>query len=312
MTEPSRVAPSPGPAPIRPKVVYVMGSGRAGSTILGVTLGNCDGAFFVGELDRWLPSGGRPVLGGTARTRFWNEIRQRVEVPDGLRAARPKDTLERAGGPLRPRGWRGRRGLRRRYRTLNAALFGAIAERAGASHVIDTSHFPLRARELRDVEEIDLYLLFITRDPQRMLASFTRTVRGDDPFGRLRLIAATNIDLWVTHLLSIFVFSGHPAERRLFLRYEDFTADPSAALRRIMDVVGLAGELPNLQALDTGLALGGNTLLRAATVSLQGENRRPAGGSRLTELLQAPLTGAMAKLQPALATPGATPPAGGN
>jgi hypothetical protein len=172
--------------------------------------------------------------------------------------------------------------------------------------VIDTSHFPLRARELERVPEIDLYLLFIARDPQRMLASFTRTVRRDDPFGRLRLIVSTNIDLWVTHLLSILVFARHPPQRRLFLRYEDFTADPAAAVAQIMELVGLTGPLPDLQVLHTGLALGGNTLLRAETVALKGENRRPAGGSRLTELLQAPLTGAMARLRPSLAHPAAT------
>ncbi|HEX4467726.1 MAG TPA: hypothetical protein VH025_11110, partial [Solirubrobacteraceae bacterium] len=46
------------------KVLYVMGAGRSGSTILGVMLGNCEGIFYAGELDKWLPREGRPKREG--------------------------------------------------------------------------------------------------------------------------------------------------------------------------------------------------------------------------------------------------------
>jgi len=58
-----------------------MGSGRSGSTILGVALGNCDGVFYAGELDNWLVRSGTPVLGGLERTRFWSTVRD--DVPGG-------------------------------------------------------------------------------------------------------------------------------------------------------------------------------------------------------------------------------------
>src|SRR2546423_15271469 len=54
----------------RPKVVYVMGAGRSGSTILGVTLGNCADVFFAGELDKWLALSGKPTGEDTERVRF--------------------------------------------------------------------------------------------------------------------------------------------------------------------------------------------------------------------------------------------------
>ena len=60
----------------RPKVVYVMGSGRSGSTVLGVTLGNCESVFYAGELDAWLERSGAPILGGLERTRFWKAVRE--------------------------------------------------------------------------------------------------------------------------------------------------------------------------------------------------------------------------------------------
>ena len=39
---------------VRPRVIYIMGAGRSGSTILGVSLGNCADLVYAGELDKWL------------------------------------------------------------------------------------------------------------------------------------------------------------------------------------------------------------------------------------------------------------------
>jgi len=275
-----------------------MGSGRCGSTILGVTLGNCDGMFFVGELDRWLPTNGTPVLGGTERTRFWNQVRAEVEVEPGLLGDAARDSLERALGPLRLRHWPGRRRLRRRYRATMAELYRAIVHVAGATHVVENSHFPLRARELKAIEGIDLYLLFLVRHPQSVLASFTGTVNRHDVAARRRLILTTNGDLWLTHLLSIWVFLRHRSDRRLFLHYEDFTADPDGVLRQILDLSGSSAALPDLTHLLTGYPMFGNRLLRSEVVALKPETPRPARTSRVTAVLQMPLMAMMSGLRP--------------
>ena len=277
-----------------------MGSGRSGSTILGVALGNCEGALFVGELDRWLPSGGRPSLGGTERTRFWDAVRERVDAPPELMSGEARDQLERAGGLFRVRGRRGRRRLRRSYRRVTGDLIRAIVAVGGVTHVVDTSHFPLRARELKQIEGIEVYLLFMARDPRTMLASFTRAVNPHDRVTRARLVLTTNVNLWITHLLAIFVYLRQRRDRRLFLKYEDLTAEPQRVLREILDLVGSTAELPDLANLSTGWPMGGNPLLHSEVVALQGENRSPARGSRLTALLQLPLTAAMRRLRPAV------------
>ena len=55
-----------------------MGAGRSGSTILGVCLGNCDGVFYAGELDKWLPRKGRPAGEREERRELWSRVRERV------------------------------------------------------------------------------------------------------------------------------------------------------------------------------------------------------------------------------------------
>jgi len=278
-----------------------MGSGRCGSTILGVALGNSEGAFFVGELDRWLPAEGRPVLGGSERTRFWSAVRSRVDADPELLSGRTRDSFERALGLLSPRSRRWSRRLRPAYRSTTERLYRAIAAEAGATQIVESSHFPLRAQELKAIDGIELYLIFLVRHPQSVMASFTKNVNRNDHPAMLRRILTTNLDLWATHLLAIRTFLGHPVQRRLFMRYEEFTADPRAVLERVLEMVGSAADVPDLGHLSTGFPMGGNRLLRSDFVALGAETPRPARTEPITAVLQAPFEALFARLGPVAA-----------
>ena len=177
-------ASSEAPAPVkagRPKVLYVMGAGRSGSTILGVALGNCESVFFAGELDRWLARPGSPVTVGAQR--FWSRVSEEVE--DARSCRRQDDLLERSSALFDIRKWPLRRRMRGRYRRVSEELFLAIGIVTGASNIVDSSHYPLRARELRSLQGIDLYLLFLVRDPQSVVASLGREDVPERRFGML-------------------------------------------------------------------------------------------------------------------------------
>lgn len=282
----------------RPKVVYVMGSGRSGSTILGVVLGNCEGVFYAGELDNWLARAGEPLLGGTERTRVWGAVRERVTGASDLFGRDCQRLLERSSASLRPHRWRQRRRLRTRYRPVTESLYRAIAGVAGATHVVDTAHFPLRARELQSVAGIDLYLVYLIRDPQAVVASFNLHIdRGDVAERRLRTLV-TNANLWLTHLLSLLVFLRQPRERRMLLRHESLLADPEGVLRDLLARVDCQAELPDLGSLSTGFPLNGNRFIGSERVALRRRVLRPGRDSRVTALVQAPWSFVLARLRP--------------
>jgi hypothetical protein len=283
MSDSAGSAPGGDGAP-PPKVVYVMGAGRSGSTILGVALGNCAGVFYAGELDKWLMRSGFSPLGGEERAAFWERVRLLVDGSDmfGFQAR----SLERSSALFSPRHLRARRRLRARYRRVAADLFTAVARSAGASHVVDSSHYPLRARELQAVRGIELYLVFLVRDPQAVVASFNR----DDVVERRFNTSTANVYLWLTHLLATFVYLRHPRERRMVVKHEDLLADPPGILRAMLDRVGSAAPLPDLGALHTGIPFQGNRLVRSPVVALDGPARAPARRSRLTAIAQLPWT----------------------
>jgi Sulfotransferase family len=285
------------PAPARPQVVYVMGSGHSGSTILGLTLGNCDGFVYAGELDNWLTRSGTSALGGTERTRFWSQVRERVSQPELLFGIASQTHIERASASLRPESYRVRRELREEWARVTTELYEALASVSGSSYVVDTAHFPLRARELKRLDGIDVHLLFLVRDPEQVMHSFTRFMNRHALAERFARVLSKNLDIWLTHLLSLGVFLRTPSAHRLFVRHEDFLAEPERVLRAILDLAGSPAATPDLTSLRTGFPIQANRLIWSETVSLVSKpHPRPRWG--LTRLLQLPWEPVFARLGP--------------
>ena len=280
----------------KPKVIYVMGAGRSGSTIFGVALGNCEGIFDAGELEAWLRRSGVPNFGGDERLRFWTAIRDEVGGDD-LYGTRAWLCLEHSSSLYRLDRWMHRRQLRPRYREYAEHLYHALAQTSGAAHIVDTSHYPLRVSELKHLDGIDLYLVYLVREPQSVVASFERR----DVAQRSKPPIATNLYLWFTHLLSVSVFLRYRRDRRILVRFEDFMADPDNVLREVLDMVGAQVEVPDLASLASGIPFQGNRLLETDVIPFRrGAETAETGsrGSRLTRLLQHPWTAVFARLRP--------------
>ncbi len=282
-----------------PRVIYVMGAGHSGSSILGVVLGNCASVFYAGEVEEWLVKSGAARWGGSERTDFWSRVRERMDgsatTPFGDLANR---ALERSSAIVRVDLWPAWRRLAPGYRRTAARLFRAIAQEAGASFVVDTSHFPLRARQLQAVGEIELHLVLLVRDPQAVIESNVRAISRHEVAERRARIVGANFALWLTHLLSLYVFLRQPRARRIFVRHEDFLADPAGVLRQILDRAGCDAAVPDLRALRVGVPIEGNRMLSNETIALQAPPAPMRRWSRLTALAQSPWLLAMARLRP--------------
>jgi hypothetical protein len=304
MVEPPAVESPPAARTLRPKVIYVMGAGRSGSTIFGVTLGNCADVFYAGELDAWLVRSGVPQLDDAERTRFWSVVRDQVDGAEELFGNEAQRCLERSLALLRVYRWPARRRLRGRYRRVAEDLYRAVARASQATHIIDTSHYPLRARELQALNGIDLYLVYLVRDPQSVVASFNRR----DVAQYSKATFTTNAYLWLTNLLAVLVFLRHRGDRRLLLRYEDFIADPQRALARVLALIDSPAAPPDLSSLSTGVAFQGNRVIRSESIALKSEVDAPPRPSRLTALLQLPWAVVLGRLRPTTAVPAAAAP----
>jgi hypothetical protein len=280
-------------------LVYVMGAGHSGSTILGITLGNCDGFFYAGELEEWLITAARPRWGASDRQDFWSAVNERIDdadVPFGSSANR---CMERSSASFRVDRWPARRRLRPAYRRLERELIDAVAEVSRSRYVIDTSHFPLRARELRELPGVDLYLIYLVRDSRAVVASNTRELSPHE-LAEIRWRKLTmNANLWLTQLLAMRTFLSHPTDRRMFVRHEDFLADPHGVTRQILAMVGSDAELPDLDALTVDAPLQGNQLIRAERVAVRRGHEPSAPRDTFTSVAQALWQPLLRRLRPA-------------
>jgi hypothetical protein len=283
----------------RQKLAYVMGAGHSGSTILGITLGNCDGFFYAGELEEWVMTAERPRWGAADRQEFWSAVKDRVHGAEGLLGGSANRCVERSSVSFRADLWPARRRLRPLYKRVGEDLIRAVAHVARASYVVDTSHFPLRARELRELPGIELYLIYLVRDPRDVVASNTRELSPHEVAENRWRKLTMNASLWLTQLLCLRTFHSHPRERRIFVRHEDFLDDPQAVTRQILDMLGSDAALPDLQKLAVGAPLQGNQLIRTDTVAIRRPGARHVRRDVTTRLAQAMWEPLLARLTPA-------------
>jgi hypothetical protein len=240
----------------RPKVLSIVGPGRSGTTILASILGETEGFVTVGEL-RWLWRRGllerRPCGCGLAPDEcpVWSKVvpqglAGRSETPVQIAAAQTELAARRhriraiRGGMAGDPDWPALELLR----GVTGRLVPAIVDVTGCRVVVDSSKRAQDAALLAGLDEVDHYVLHIVRDPGAVTFSWgrrdkkIRTEGGDTrAMGTRGLLSS--VARWIENSLGAEFLRRHvPPERWLFLRYEDFAADPRAAVSRILAFLG--------------------------------------------------------------------------
>jgi hypothetical protein len=266
----------------RTRLVYILGAGRSGSTIVGLLLGATSEMAYLGEVDGWFRLRGRPNFKGLEREKFWqNVLEGTTPATRALFGDLTWRRIESTRSLISPRRlWSHR--LRRRYRDAVVQVLSLAAQEARTEWLIDSSHYPLRLRELQRASELDITVLYVYRDPRSVVRSFSR---GELEQGRKRVLAA-NAYLWMTTALSMLTYLRTPRSRRTFVRFEEVLAMPQESLGRVRrDLCGLpvTERLPT--RVPTGVALQGNRLLAQDVVEFQSRTSEPPN-DRLTASMQ--------------------------
>lgn len=235
----------------RLRVVYIIGKGRSGSTLLDDVLGTMPDTVATGELrvlwdEEWgfsegyacacgepvtaCPVWGRALRGlvgeDLSRDRIASieRVRRRVEywprVPLLLAGRQPRDA--------------------QLYGSRLGALYRHLADIQGASTIIDSSKWPAHVGILGMIEDIEPWVLHLVRDPRAVAHSYRRHKRhpGQPPlprFGGWHTAAS-----WTARNLAAEAARRHvPDERWRTLRYEDFVRAPRETVASLGDWLGV-------------------------------------------------------------------------
>ena len=237
--------PAHPPQPLR--LVYVLGTWRSGSTILGVLLGSHPDIYTTGELydlpGRYRDPKRRCSCGvPAAQCALWAEVRKRCEGRVDLEAmGRGEARFER---------------YRSIPRTLLSTSFGSaaflahvarsveflkvISEVAEVPVLVDLSKDPVRGmvRKSGGRYGLETYYVHIVRDGRAVLYSRLSRPGGGQIRAVVRNAWGMTIRWMLVNVLST-VLCARPRRRYLRIRYEDLVADPAktmAAVGKFLDM----------------------------------------------------------------------------
>jgi hypothetical protein len=259
---------------VDPKVLYIAGYGRSGSTFLDMLLGNHDDVFGAGEithlftalLEDKVCTCGEIYL----KCPVWGAVAGRV------RAKLPSTSFISASQLTRNTdGWHPGGGSSD-YSTLWRAVFESVSEVTNKPWTVDSSKTGWdaigRVPALRDAFHTDLKVVHLVRDPRAVV--FARMKRAS------RLVDAPWSGRWGPDssagraMRAVVGWSAAHMRVRdadLLMRYEDLTSHPAAELGRLGELMAVdAAQWIDLVAseasLDPGHAIKGNRARRGGPV----------------------------------------------
>jgi hypothetical protein len=265
---------------VEPKVLYIAGYGRSGSTFLDQLAGNHDDVFGAGEITHLfvaLLEDKVCTCGQTyARCPVWSEVAERVrkKLPN-------VSWIEASQITRRADGWRPAvrtGGASSGYATLWRAVFEAVSEVTNRTWTVDSSKTGWdatgRVRALRTTFGSDLKVVHLVRDPRAVV--FARLKHAS------RLVDASWSERWGPDssagraMRAVLGWSAAQVRVRdadMLMRYEDLVSDPVCELERLGDLMAINPnqwiELASTEAsLDPGHAIKGSRGRRGGPVRL--------------------------------------------
>ncbi len=241
----------------KPKILFIGGYGRSGSTLLDRVLGQIDGFCSVGELRYLLTRGiaearlcgcGKPV----PKCAFWGTALAKMGISNISRRALDElislqasvDRIRYIPHIMIPliRTRKYSKNLRE-YTDLLLQLISTLAELFGCEVLVDSSKDPSHGFVLSEIDGIDLRLLHLVRDSRAVAYSWQRKKRNLEVKDRVvymrRLHPIESAIMWslsntLTELLSRRV------NYYVRLKYEELTADPENATKYALEKLGFS------------------------------------------------------------------------
>lgn len=243
-------------------VLYIYGFGRSGSTVLARALGQVKEICNVGEL-RWVWEQGfvgNHLCGcGTPfkECEFWSAVAQdayggfdRLDLDQvgRLTEVYPWNRSRPMGQRLR---YVGQQAITRKspgyvaqlpeHAQLLSNLYSAIRKVSGKRIILDSSKDPSYLHMLSALPDIDLHIVHIVRDSRAVAFSWLKEKVQPEIQDRVvhmpRIGSAGSALLWMLYNGPYINRIKQRQPSYLFLRYDDFVADPRGSVARIVDLV---------------------------------------------------------------------------
>ena len=245
----------------RLNIIYIIGAGRSGTTLLDIILGNQHEIFSAGELNRYLSREGEPHSPRDSDVdTFWSKVKNDIkDSSKGLKEI--SERLEYHSG------WFDRLFIPQRdierYKDFNQRLFESIDNHSpNQSLIVDSSKFPMRAKLLAETFGNQISFIYVQRNPNDVVSSFGKK---DVEQPSKRTISA-HLYLFIVNIVARWVLSNlRRSHRMTTISYDQLVSSPIGVISQIsidlmIDLEDVKSKLKNRELLDVGYLFDGNRL----------------------------------------------------
>ncbi|MFJ9418689.1 sulfotransferase [Streptomyces sp. NPDC101227] len=240
-----------------PRILYITGWMRSGSTLLGNVLNELPGVLHVGELHYlWqngvLESGTNSACGcglGLSDCPLWSAVLKAAgsATPDATATAHHMTMRQHA--LLRTRHTRSRLAEARgeapaapgipELLDRTADIYRQVAREGGERLIVDGSKYPAEAAALLGRTDLDVRVLHVVRDPRATALSYRRSKQYIDPMSPAR-----SSNYWTAFNLASELIGESAPGRYLRVRHEDLVVRPKEVVTEVLRFAGLDDESP--------------------------------------------------------------------
>ncbi len=264
-----------------------MGTGRSGTTLLDIILGNATEIMSAGELNRFTKRNGIPHSARDGNVEdFWSFVKENLNSAGFEDPVYYFDEFKKfeyhQRASLLIKDIEKNKNFKT-YTEFQQVLFTSIFKKAaadqGKSIIIDSSKYPLRGYSLSKIFGDQISFIHIKRCPNEVVHSFQK--KGVEQPAKKRFYAHLYL-MWI-NLLSISVMRMlHKKHKTTTVVYDNLINEPLTTLVKIEKDLGVDLSVPkDLVAKKHNLAVGplfdGNRLRLQRSIVLKKKNAEPQG-----------------------------------
>lgn len=240
------------------KIIYIVGCGRSGSTLMGFTVGNSVGALDLGEVIDFARFQGHPNEFGveTENYKYWNNIQHSLVAELGpldfseLRRVQKAVDCHGSFLPILLLGAHYRKKSYLAHQGYVRALYGAILNDPDHDVFITSSKYPSRLLHLlRVFPDRRIHVIHLIRNPIDLAHAFRNKEQG-----KTKTFWETMFYFFVINVFSVLATRGLGPNRYVRVHYESFTTEPENELMRIGEIFDIDTS-PAIEKIDQGLPL---------------------------------------------------------
>ncbi len=210
-----------------PQILYLLGAGRSGTTMLTTVLNNHPQIFAVGEMHQFLDyvRDNKDCSCGAdlSDCSFWSPILSQLDTHHLSKKETVTFSNDLEWHTHIPKHLIGK--PNKEYSHLVNAIFDAIDSEVDASWLLDSSKYISRYLLLRKNKHLTVKGIYMVRDVRGVIYSFGKNVQTPKkPFSAI--LYYTIINFW-GQLVSFF------DSQVIRIRYEDFVKNPEAVLEKL-------------------------------------------------------------------------------